>query len=145
MPSKYFNTVSMLLLRWLTSRRRTLSNQRWNNVVYVNVKIYNFEQRPINVVCFNIDINNVRQRRNNDVILNVEFHLINDKTTFWIWPFSKSWKVQKNFLSFKKKTTHLWPFLYAKLHGKSISGHLFCWIRHRLYRIVTVYPFDHYY
>ena len=27
------------------SRRRTTSNQRWNNVVYVNVEIYNVQQR----------------------------------------------------------------------------------------------------
>ena len=29
--------------------------------------------------------------------------LINVETTLWVWPFSKSWKEQKIFLSFKKK------------------------------------------
>ena len=52
----------------MTSRRRTTSNQRWNNVVYVND-----EQRRINFLYSNVDINNVRPRRNN-VIFNVEFH-----------------------------------------------------------------------
>ena len=43
-------------------RRRTILNQRLNNVAYVNVEIYNVEQLPTNVVYFNVDINNVRQR-----------------------------------------------------------------------------------
>ena len=59
---------------YMTSRRWTMSNHRWNDVVYVNVEIYNVEQRPINVVYFSIDINKVRQRKNNDVIFNFEFH-----------------------------------------------------------------------
>ena len=50
-----------------------MSNQHWNNVVYINVEIYNVEQRRINVVCFNVDINEIRQRQNNGVIFNVEF------------------------------------------------------------------------
>ena len=58
----------------MTSRRRTTSNQRWNNVAYVNVGIWNVEQRRINVVYFNVDLNNVRQRRNNVVIFNVDLH-----------------------------------------------------------------------
>ena len=48
-----------------------MSNQRGNNVVYVNVEIYNVEQRRTNVV--NVDIN-VRQSRKNVDIFNVEFH-----------------------------------------------------------------------
>ena len=44
-------------------------NQRWSNVVYVNVRIYNVEHRRINVVYFK-----VRQRRNNVVIFNVDLH-----------------------------------------------------------------------
>ena len=47
-----------------------MSNQRGNNVVYVNVEIYNVEQRRTNVV--NVDIN-VRQSRKNVDIFNVEF------------------------------------------------------------------------
>ena len=50
----------------VTSWRRTMSNQRRNNVVYVNVEIYNVEQRRINV-----DLHNVRR---NIVIFNVDFH-----------------------------------------------------------------------
>ena len=41
----------------VTSRRRTMSNQCWNNVVYVKVEIYNVEERRINVVYFNFHIN----------------------------------------------------------------------------------------
>ena len=56
----------------MKSRRRATSNQRWNNVAYVNVGIYNVEQRQLNVVYFNVDSSNVRQRRNNVVIFNVD-------------------------------------------------------------------------
>ena len=48
-----------------------MSNQRGNNVVYVNVEIYNVEQRRTNVV--NVDINVIQSRKNVD-IFNVEFH-----------------------------------------------------------------------
>ena len=58
----------------MTSRRRTISNQRWNNVVYVNI-----QQCQINVVFFNVDVRNVRQRRNNVVIFNVEFHNVDQR------------------------------------------------------------------
>ena len=50
------------------------SNQRWNNVLYINIGIYNVELRRINVVYFNNDINNVRQHWKNFVIFKVEFH-----------------------------------------------------------------------
>ena len=63
----------------MTSPRRTMSNQRWNNFAYVNVEIYNVEQRQINFVSFNIDISNVRQRWNNAVIFNVEFHDVDQR------------------------------------------------------------------
>ena len=59
---------------WLIRRCAATSNQRWNNVVYFNVGIYNIEQCWINVVYFNVDINNVRQRRNNVVIFNVDIN-----------------------------------------------------------------------
>ena len=42
-PSKHFNVVSTFLLVDATSRRGTTSYQRWNNVVYFNVEIYNVE------------------------------------------------------------------------------------------------------
>ena len=58
----------------MTSKRCTMSNQRWNNFVYVKVEIYNVEQRRINVFHFNIGFNNVRQRRNNVVIFKEDFH-----------------------------------------------------------------------
>ena len=58
----------------LKSRRRTTSNKRWNNVVYVNVVIYNVERRRINVVYFNVDINNNKKRCKNIAIFNLEFH-----------------------------------------------------------------------
>ena len=74
----------------MTSRRRTTSNQQWNNVVYVNANIYNFEQPRINVVYFNVNLNNVRQRQNNAVIFNVDFHKVaKRRNTLWIWPFEK--------------------------------------------------------
>ena len=60
----------------MTSWRQATSNQRWNNVVFVNVEIYNVEQRRINVVYFNVDINNFRQRRNKVVVFNLEFHSV---------------------------------------------------------------------
>ena len=58
----------------MTPRRRTTSNQSWNNVVYVNVGIYNVEQCRINLFYFNVDLNNVRQRRHNVDIFNVDLH-----------------------------------------------------------------------
>ena len=45
----------------MTLRCRVMSNQRSNNVMYVNVEIYNVEKRQINVVYFSVDTNNVRQ------------------------------------------------------------------------------------
>ena len=51
----------------MTSRRRTTLNQHLNNVVYVNIEIYNVEQRRNNIVIFNVDFHNVGQRWNNVV------------------------------------------------------------------------------
>ena len=62
-----------------------MSNQSWNNVIYVNIEIYNFKQRPLNLVYFNIDIKNVRQRQNNVSFSTSSFStLMNVKTTLWI-------------------------------------------------------------
>ena len=63
----------------MTSRRRITSNQRWNNVVNVNVEIYNVKQRWNNVVYFNVELKNVRQCRNNVFIFNVEFYNVGQR------------------------------------------------------------------
>ena len=73
-PANISTLFQRCLLVDATSRRGTMSNQRWNNVVYFNVERYNVKQRRINVVYLNVDMNNVRQRRNNVVIFNVEFY-----------------------------------------------------------------------
>ena len=46
----------------MMSRYRTTSNQRRNNVVHVNVEIYNVGQCQNNVSIFSVDFHNVRQR-----------------------------------------------------------------------------------
>ena len=93
----------------MTSRRRTMSNQLWNNVAYVNVEIYNVEQRQINIVYFSVDINNVRQRRDKAVIFKVEFYNVDQHLgNFMNMTIFKNLKSKKIFLSFqKKKMTHL--------------------------------------
>ena len=63
----------------MTSHFRSMSNQFWSNVGYVNVEICDAEQRPIKVVYFNVDITNVRHRQNNVVIFNVEFYNVDQK------------------------------------------------------------------
>ena len=47
--------------------------------MYVNVEIYNMEQRWNNVVVFNVELNNVRQRQNNVVIFNIDFHNVGQR------------------------------------------------------------------
>ena len=89
----------------MTSWRRKLSNQRWNNVVYVFVEIFNVEQRQISVVFFSVDINNVRQCRNNVVIFNVEFHNVDQRQNNVNLTILK--RAKKIFLSFEKELTHL--------------------------------------
>ena len=86
------------------SRRGATSNQRWNNVVYFKVGIYNVEQRRISVVCFNVDMNNVRQRRNNVVIFNVEFYNVDKRrNNVMKMTFSKKKKIE--YTEFKILTT----------------------------------------
>ena len=63
----------------MTSRRWATSNQRWNNVRYVNVEIYNVEQRHVNVIYFNVDIDNVRKRRKKVFIFNVKFRKVDQR------------------------------------------------------------------
>ena len=92
----------------MTSQRRTTSDQCWNNVVYVNVEIYNVQQRWNNVVYFNVELNNVRQRRNNVVIFNVDFHNIGQRRnnvanmTIWKKKIKPRFKSKTIFLSFKE-------------------------------------------
>ena len=110
----------------MTSRRRKMSNQRWNNVAYVNVEIYNVEQRRIDIAYFNVDIKNVRQHRNNVVIFNVEFHNVDQRrnnvvnmTIFkelkrakkYYWASKRRWLIWLTILAFdcdqlKKKGKH---------------------------------------
>ena len=102
----------------MTSRRRAMSNQRWSNVVYVNVEIYNVEQRQINFVYFNVDITNVRQRRNNVVIFNVEFRNIDlrQNNVVCMTIFKKLKRTKKYFWA-SKKMSHLinntWFWLWS--------------------------------
>ena len=59
-----------------------------NNVMYVDVEIYNVEQRQIDVFYYKVDLNNVRQRWNNVVIFNVDFKTFsNVEALLRIWPF----------------------------------------------------------
>ena len=87
----------------MTSRRRKTSDQRWNNVVYVNVQIYKVDQPWINVVYINVDLKKVRQRRNNVTIFNVDFHNVgqrrNNVVNMTIW--NKNLKIWKKALSQK--------------------------------------------
>ena len=84
----------------MTSRRRTMSNQHWHNVVYVNNEIYNVEKCRINV-----DINNFRQLSNNVVILNVEFHNVDQRRNkvLYITIFKKLKTAKKYFWASKKR------------------------------------------
>ena len=87
------------------SRCRKLSNQRWNNVVYLFVEIYNVEQRQVNVVFFSVDINNVRQCWNNFCYF--QFRASQRCLTSKQREFDHFEKSKKIFLSFKKELTHL--------------------------------------
>ena len=97
----------------MMSRRWTTSNQRWNNVAYVKVEIYNVEQLRINIIYFDVDFNNVRQHRNN-VIFNVDFCNLrqrrNNVVNMKIFKKLKNKLWDKNikiFLSFKQKSFKL--------------------------------------
>ena len=77
--------------------------------MYLNVGIYNVEQRWINVAYFNVDVNNVRQRRNNVVLFNVEFYNVgqrgNNVVKMTISKESKKKSFQINTLNFNKVWT----------------------------------------
>ena len=66
-PANISTLFQRCLLVDATSRRGTISNQRWNNVVYFNVDMNNVRQRRNNVVIFNVEFYNVGKRRNNVV------------------------------------------------------------------------------
>ena len=75
--------------------------------MYVNIEIYNVEERWNNVVIFNVELNNVRQSRNNVVIFNVDFRNVwqrrNNVANMTIWKKIKPRLKNKIiFLSFKE-------------------------------------------
>ena len=76
-----------------------MSNQRWNNAVYVKVEIYNVEQRQINVVYFNVET----------MLFNVKFHKVDQRRNSVVnmTIFKKLKRVKKCFWALKKKITHL--------------------------------------
>ena len=82
-----------------------MSNQLWDNVVYVNVEIYNIEQRQINIAYFSVDVNNVRQRRDKAVIFNVEFDNVDQRLNNFVnMTIFRNWKrTKKYFWASKKK------------------------------------------
>ena len=104
----------------VTSGRRVISNQRWNNVVYVIVEIYNFEQLQIN-----IDINNVMQRWNNAFIFNVEFHDVDHRRNNVVnmTILEKLKREKKNFWASKERwviwlnNTCFWLWSIKRTHG----------------------------
>ena len=78
----------------MTSRRWKMSNQPWNNVVYVY---------------FNVNINNVRQRQNNAVIFKVEFHNVDQRRNNVVsMTIFKKLKRAKNIFEFQKKRWLIW-------------------------------------
>ena len=74
----------------MTSRRRTTSNQRWNNVMHVSIEIYNVEQRR-NTLCFSTL--NWTTLDNIETTLSFSTSILktlgNVETTLQIWPFCK--------------------------------------------------------
>ena len=74
-PTRKHTNISRLFQRCFSiDKRGATLNQRWNNVIYVNVGIYNAKQRRINIFYFNVFMNNLRQRRNKFDIFNINFH-----------------------------------------------------------------------
>ena len=71
-----------------TSRRGATSNQRWNNVVYFNLEIYNVKQRWINVDIKTLD--NVETTLSFSTL--IWTLLVNVEITLWKWPFLKRTK-----------------------------------------------------
>ena len=67
-PNKHFNVASALFLCWCkVETSDNVKYERWNEVVYVNVGIYNVEKRWNNVVILSFNFCNIGQRQNNFV------------------------------------------------------------------------------
>ena len=93
-----------------------MSNQLWNNVAYVNVDIFNVEQRQINIVYFSVDINNVRQRRDKAVISKVEFYNVDQRlNNFMNMTIFKNLKRAKKYFWASKKKDDLFDLQHLLL------------------------------
>ena len=79
-PANILTSVQRCMYVGMASRRRTTSNQRWNNVVYVNVEIYNVET----MLC--ISTLNWTTLDNVETTLSFSTSIF---TTLRIWPFEK--------------------------------------------------------
>ena len=88
--------------------------------MYVNVEIYNVEQRWNNAVFFNVELNNVRQRRNNVFNFHVNFHNVgqrrNNVVDVTIWKKKPRFKNKSIFLNFREYVElniflHFFPIL----------------------------------
>ena len=77
----------------MTSWRQTTSNQRWKNVAYINVEIYNIEKRGINFVYLNVGINNNLQTTLSFSMSSFTM-LTNVEITLSIWPDVQIWKIK---------------------------------------------------
>ena len=103
-PGNILTLFQCYLLVDMSSQCGTTSNQRWNNVPYFNVGIYNVKQRRINVVYFN-----VKQCRNNVVLFNFEIHNIgqrwNSVVKMIIFKKNKEKLFQIEYIEFKVLTT----------------------------------------
>ena len=126
----------------MTSGRRTTSNQRWNNVVYNNIEIYNVQQRWNNIVYFNVELNNVWQHQNKVVIFNLHFHSVGQRRnnvanmTVWEKKIKPRFKNKIIFLSFKEyaglKFFFVWSFYPI---CKRIFAEPQRFLKHRVYWI----------
>ena len=101
----------------MTLQRWTMSDQHWNNVLYVKV---NVEPHRIKFVYLNDDMN-VTQRQNNVIIFDVEFHSFDQRRKNVEYDyFQNVEKSKKIFLSIKKKkrwlldNTCFWLWLIKK-------------------------------
>ena len=87
-PANISTSVQRCFWVDMTSPRRTTSNQRWDNVVYVNVEIYNVEQRW-KTLCFSTlnwtTLDNVETMFS--FSMSIFTTLGNVETTLRIWPF----------------------------------------------------------
>ena len=94
----------------MTSRRQINSNQRWNNVVFVNVEVYNIKNVESTLSISTLILTTLD---NVEAMLlfstSIFTTLINVETliTLWIWSFTKSWKEQKNIFELQIKKIEL--------------------------------------